>query len=127
MYPEISLYSEGGLALRLVTLVFCSLPYQSVLLRFASLSLHSGYIAQFVPATDTGTVEQDCDVLAALLSAPLYIQFSKNILPMLEAFEVGTHVRLLDVYFAFQQEEENLLPLVVAMTYMSEAFIVKSL
>jgi hypothetical protein len=59
--------------------------------------------------------------------APLYIQFSKNILPMLEAFEVGTHVRLLDVYFAFQQEEENLLPLVVAMTYMSEAFIVKSL
>jgi hypothetical protein len=72
MYPEISLYSEGGLALRLVALVFCSLPYQSVLLRFASLSLHSGYIAQFVPATDTGTVEQDCDVLAALLSATAF-------------------------------------------------------
>lgn len=56
--------------------------------------------------------------------APLYIQFSNSILPMIEAFKVGTHLRLIDVNFALPFEEDNILPTVVIMNRMSEVFIV---
>jgi hypothetical protein len=57
----------------------------------------------------------------------LYIQFHNNILPILDRFEVGTRLRLIDVYYVPQSEEGNSLPFVITLTRMSEVFIVGSL
>ncbi len=44
---------------------------------------------------------------------------------MVEKFEVGTHLRLIDVYFAIPLEEDSLLPTVVMMSRMSEIYIIE--